>query len=67
MAALEVRTADVRQQLPRTDYDYFLSADGSECGGAVRITDIYGERLTNTGIAPRPNIVQPTGVQFSRH
>ncbi|MBX7553476.1 hypothetical protein ABZX95_12715 [Streptomyces sp. NPDC004232] len=67
MAALEVRTADGWRQLPRTDYDYFLSADGSECGGAITITDIYGERLTNTGIEPRPNIVQPTGVQFSRH
>ncbi|WP_433454638.1 expansin EXLX1 family cellulose-binding protein [Streptomyces sp. CA-142005] len=67
VAALEIRTSDGWRQLPRTDYDYFLSADGSGCGGAIRITDIYGERLTITGIALRPNVVQPTGVQFSRH
>ncbi|MFF4685539.1 expansin EXLX1 family cellulose-binding protein [Streptomyces sp. NPDC001307] len=67
VAALEIRTSDGWRQLPRTDYNYFLSADGSGCGGAIRITDIYGERLTITGIALRPNVVQPTGVQFSRH
>ncbi|MER6069577.1 expansin EXLX1 family cellulose-binding protein [Streptomyces sp. NPDC001817] len=67
VAALEIRTSDGWRQLPRTDYDYFLSADGSGCGGAIRITDIYGERLTITGIALRPGVVQPTGVQFSRH
>ncbi|MGN5382274.1 hypothetical protein ACQ4WX_49405 [Streptomyces lasalocidi] len=67
MAAPEVRGADGSRQLPCTDYDYFLSADGSGCGGAIRVTDIHGERLTITGIALRSNIAQPTGVQFSRH
>ncbi|MCX4879088.1 expansin EXLX1 family cellulose-binding protein [Streptomyces sp. NBC_00847] len=64
---LEVRTSGGWRQLPRTAYNYFLSADGSGCGGAIRLTDIYGERLTITGIAVRPNVVQPTGVQFARH
>ncbi|MER5185551.1 expansin EXLX1 family cellulose-binding protein [Streptomyces sp. NPDC002896] len=67
IARLEVRTTNGWRQLPRTDYNYFLSADGSGCGGAIRITDIYGERLTVNGIALRPDVVQPTRVQFARH
>ena len=55
------------RKLPRTDYNYFLSADGSGCGGAIRITDIYGERLTVDGIALLPNVAQPTRVQFAAH
>jgi expansin (peptidoglycan-binding protein) len=67
VARLEVRTAGGWRQLPRTDYNYFISADGSGCGGAIRLTDIYGEQLTIDGIALRPNVVQPTQVQFARH
>ncbi|MGW1954435.1 expansin EXLX1 family cellulose-binding protein [Streptomyces sp. NPDC001920] len=67
VARLEVRTGGGWRQLPRTEYNYFLSADGSGCGKTIRITDIYGERLTITGIALRPNVVQPAGVQFARH
>lgn len=64
---LEVRTSGGWRQLPRTAYNYFLSADGTGCGGTIRLTDIYGERLTITGIAVRPNVVQPTRVQFAQH
>jgi expansin (peptidoglycan-binding protein) len=67
VARLEVRTSGGWRQLPRTEYNYFISADGSGCGSSIRVTDIYGERLTITGIALRPNVVQPTGVQFARH
>ncbi|WP_327313136.1 expansin EXLX1 family cellulose-binding protein [Streptomyces sp. NBC_01235] len=67
LARLEVRTGGGWRQLARTDYNYFLSPDGSGCGGAIRLTDIYGERLTVNGIALRPEAVQPTGVQFARH
>ncbi len=67
VARLEVRTGGGWRQLPRTEYNYFLSADGSGCGRTIRITDIYGERLTITGIALRPNVAQPAGVQFARH
>ncbi|MER5935772.1 expansin EXLX1 family cellulose-binding protein [Streptomyces sp. NPDC001928] len=67
VARLEVRTGGGWRQLPRTEYNYFISADGSGCGSSIRVTDIYGERLTITGIALRPNVVQPTGVQFARH
>ncbi|MEY9966900.1 expansin (peptidoglycan-binding protein) [Streptacidiphilus sp. MAP12-16] len=67
VALLEVRTAGGWRRLPRTDYNYFVSSDGSGCGGPIRITDIYGQQLTVGGIALRPNDAQPTGVQFARH
>ncbi|MFI6784709.1 hypothetical protein [Micromonospora sp. NPDC050276] len=35
--------------MSRTEYNYFLSEDGSGCG-AIRVTDIYGERLTVSGL-----------------
>jgi expansin (peptidoglycan-binding protein) len=67
VARLEVRASGGWRQLPRTEYNYFLSDSGSGCGGSIRVTDIYGEQLTITGIALRPNVAQPTGVQFARH
>ncbi|WP_371614169.1 expansin EXLX1 family cellulose-binding protein [Streptomyces sp. NBC_00454] len=67
VARLEVRTAAGWRKLPRTDYNYFLSADGSGCGGAMRITDIYGEQLTVEGTALLPDVAQPTRVQFAPH
>nr|WP_051740765.1 expansin EXLX1 family cellulose-binding protein [Streptomyces xylophagus] len=67
LARLEVRTGGGWRQLARTDYNYFLSPGGSGCGGAIRLTDIYGEQLTVDGIALRPDAVQPTRVQFARH
>jgi len=67
VAQLEVDTGGGWRTLPRTGYNYFLAEDGSGCGGAIRITDIYGERLTVSGIAVRADVVQPTGVQFAQH
>ncbi|WP_328686584.1 expansin EXLX1 family cellulose-binding protein [Streptomyces sp. NBC_00343] len=67
LARFEVRTGGGWRQLARTDYNYFLSPDGSGCGGAIRLTDIYGEQLTVNGIALRPDAVQPSRVQFARH
>ncbi|MEV0239867.1 expansin EXLX1 family cellulose-binding protein [Streptomyces sp. NPDC050674] len=67
VAGLEVRTAGGWRRLPRTAYNYFISADGSGCGGGIRITDVYGERLTITGLPVRADVVQPTRVQFARH
>ena len=67
VAQLEVRTAGGWRRLPRTDYNYFISAHGTGCGGAIRITDIYGQHLTVNGIALRPNVAQPTRVQFAHH
>ncbi|MFC8194384.1 expansin EXLX1 family cellulose-binding protein [Streptomyces sp. NPDC057298] len=67
LARLEVRTGSGWRQLTRTDYNYFLAADGGGCGGTIRLTDIYGEQLTVNGIALRAEAVQPTRVQFARH
>lgn len=67
VARLEVRTGSGWSQLPRTEYNYFLSEQGSGCGGAIRVTDIYGEQLTVDGIAVRPDVVQSTRVQFAQH
>ncbi|MBT2469311.1 hypothetical protein J7E97_15860 [Streptomyces sp. ISL-66] len=67
VAGLEVRTTNGWRKLPRTDYNYFLSADGGGCGDTMRITDIYGEQLTVDGTALLPNVVQPTRVQFAPH
>jgi len=67
VARLEVRARNRWRRLPRTGYNYFISAHGSGCGGPIRVTDIYGQRLTIHGVALRPNVVQPTRVQFARH
>ncbi|MDX3644135.1 expansin EXLX1 family cellulose-binding protein [Streptomyces sp. MB09-02B] len=65
VARLEVRSGGAWTPLPRTEYNYFLSEQGGGCGGALRITDIYGERLTVEGLTVRPDVVQRTGVQFA--
>jgi expansin (peptidoglycan-binding protein) len=66
VARLEVRAGGGWRQLSRTEYNYFLSDQGGGCGGAIRITDIYGEVLVLNGIALRPDAVQPTRVQFAQ-
>ncbi len=67
LARLEVRAGGGWRQLQRADYNYFLSEDGSGCGGALRLTDIYGERLIVPALAVRANVTQPTQVQFAKH
>lgn len=67
VARLEVRSGGAWTRLPRADYNYFLSEQGGGCGGAIRITDIYGEQLTVDAVAVRPDAVQPTRVQFAAH
>ncbi|WP_035803818.1 expansin EXLX1 family cellulose-binding protein [Kitasatospora mediocidica] len=67
LATLEVRAAGGWRQLPRADYNYFVSADGTGCGGEIRLTDIYGQQLTVDGITVQSDVVQPARVQFARH
>jgi len=67
VARLEVNTGGGWLSLPRANYNYFISAHGSGCGKAIRVTDIYGEQLTVSGLAVRANVVQPTRVQFAQH
>ncbi|MEU9954524.1 expansin EXLX1 family cellulose-binding protein [Streptomyces sp. NPDC050982] len=65
VARLEVRAGSGWRQLPRAEYNYFISDDGSGCGGAIRVTDIFGEQLTLNGVALTANAVQSTRVQFA--
>ncbi|MER6268486.1 expansin EXLX1 family cellulose-binding protein [Streptomyces sp900105755] len=67
LARLEVRTGGGWLALTRTGYNYFLSEQGTGCGGEIRLTDIYGEQLTVPALSVRPDVIQHTGVQFSRH
>ncbi|MGV9560537.1 expansin EXLX1 family cellulose-binding protein [Streptomyces sp. NPDC003522] len=67
VARLEVRDGGTWHPLPRAEFNYFLSERGTGCGGALRITDIYGEQLRLDDIAVRADVLQPTGVQFRRH
>lgn len=64
---LAANTAGGWQDLPRTSYNYFLSANGAGCGKAIRITDIYGQQLTVSAMPIEPNVVQPARVQFAQH
>ncbi|HEX6355334.1 expansin EXLX1 family cellulose-binding protein [Actinophytocola sp.] len=66
LARLEVRAGAGWKQLSRTDYNYFLSEDGSGCGGAIALTDIYGQRLVVDPLPVRADVVQPTSVQFDQ-
>jgi expansin (peptidoglycan-binding protein) len=61
---LELKVGGSWKTLPRQDYNYFESATGAGCGGAIRITDIYGHQLTDTGIAIRPGVEQAGLAQF---
>lgn len=67
VARLEVRSQGAWRPLPRAEFNYFLSEQGTGCGGALRITDIYGEQLQLDDIPVRADVLQPTGVQFRRH
>ena len=67
VARLEVSTGSGWQQLPRTSYNYFLAANGAGCGGAIRITDIYGQQVTTAALPVEPNVIQPVQLQFAQH
>ncbi|WP_426513340.1 expansin EXLX1 family cellulose-binding protein [Dactylosporangium sp. McL0621] len=67
VARLEIRSGGGWRQLTRADYNYFLSPNGDGCGGAIRVTDIYGEQLTVNGIALSADVMEPTRVQFAQH
>lgn len=64
---LEVKVAGAWKALPRAEYNYFLSAQGSGCGGEIRITDIYGQRLVVGPFPIRADLTQRTSLQFARH
>jgi expansin (peptidoglycan-binding protein) len=66
LALLEVRTGHTWKALSRSDYNYFISPSGAGCGGSLRITDIYGQRLVVDGVPVKPDVTQATGVQFAK-
>ena len=61
---LQLRSGGPWRRIPRQDYNYFVADSGAGCGGTIRITDIYGNRLTDSGIAIRPGSVQRGHAQF---
>jgi expansin (peptidoglycan-binding protein) len=68
LARLEVQVNGQWRELRRTDYNYFLSEDGAGCvGGAIALTDIYGERLVLNPLPFEPDVTQPTSLQFAAH
>lgn len=62
--SLQVRAGGAWKTLQRQEYNYFLSADGAGCGGDIRVTDIYGNRITDTGIRLSAGTVQRGRAQF---
>jgi expansin (peptidoglycan-binding protein) len=67
VARLEVQSGGQWQQLSRTDYNYFLSENGSGCGGAIAITDVYGQRLVVDALPVKADAIQGTSLQFDAH
>ncbi|HET9655006.1 MAG TPA: expansin EXLX1 family cellulose-binding protein [Kineosporiaceae bacterium] len=67
LAMVEVRSGNAWKSLPRSDYNYFISTDGTGCGGSIRVTDIFGQKLTLSGVSLKPDAVQTSKVQFPRH
>ena len=64
---LEVLASGGWKALPRASYNYFLSTQGSGCGGQIRVTDIYGQRLTVGPLPIKADVTQATTAQFARH
>jgi expansin (peptidoglycan-binding protein) len=64
LRTVEARTAGGSwQRLTRTDYNYWLRESGLGSGPyAIRLTDVYGQRATATGIQLQPERTQRTRV-----
>lgn len=67
LARLDIRGTSSWRRLSRSTDNYFVSPNGTGCGGAIRVTDIYGEHLTLSGISVKPGVTQATLLQFTRH
>jgi expansin (peptidoglycan-binding protein) len=62
--SVQVKSGSAWKTLERQEYNYFVSHGGVGCGGAIRVTDIYGNRLTDTGIRISPDKTQQGKFQF---
>jgi expansin (peptidoglycan-binding protein) len=67
VARLEVKTAGGWKALPRSSYNYFISAKGAGCGADIRVTDIYGQALVVRALPVKANVTQRTNLQFVKH
>ncbi|WP_250279404.1 expansin EXLX1 family cellulose-binding protein [Frankia sp. Cppng1_Ct_nod] len=68
VVSLEISVNGTWLALPREDYNYFLAPNGLGAGPfTVRLTDIYGQQLVNSGIMLSPTVIQSTSSQFARH
>jgi expansin (peptidoglycan-binding protein) len=67
VARLDVKTAGGWKALPRSDYNYFISAKGAGCGADIRVTDIYGQALVVHALPVKANVTQRTNLQFAKH
>jgi expansin (peptidoglycan-binding protein) len=67
VARLEVKTSGGWKALPRSNYNYFISAKGAGCGADIRVTDIYGRALLVRALPVKANVTQRTNLQFSKH
>jgi expansin len=63
--SLELKVNGSWKNITRLGYNYFISADGSGCGSSIRITDIYGHQLTDTGLKVSPDVIQKGHAQFA--
>lgn len=66
VAMLEVLVGSTWRELPRQMWNYFVSENGEGCGSDIRITDIHGQTLTDSGIALTPQVDQPGSGQFDK-
>jgi len=68
VTTLEVQVSGSWQALERQQYNYFLASSGLGAGPfTIRVTDIYGQQLVQSGITLSPTVVQGTNLQFTRH
>ncbi|WP_239376319.1 MULTISPECIES: expansin EXLX1 family cellulose-binding protein [unclassified Frankia] len=68
VVSLEISVNGSWQALPREQYNYFLAPNGLGAGPfSVRVTDIYGQQIINSGITLSPTAVQATSSQFAQH
>ena len=67
VARLEVQAGAQWLELKRAEYNYFLSEKGAGCGGAIAVTDLYGQRLVLPALPVKADVIQATGAQFAAH
>jgi len=65
LRSVEVRSGSTWRATDRAEYNYWLYESGAGSGPfTIRITDVYGQRATATGIKMAPEQVQKTSVRL---